>query len=282
MSFYGTDHKFTDWVSASRFLHEEEKEAYVFCFLDKMLGNRPVHGGYYTCLSTITRGACFTLTSAAPKSIAQVTIDVLLAWMGIRKEGVENTVAAQLMRYKNGNTIELIKDNKRHEVANSYFWATEKKSMGKDVFVNPDMIRVKQGQKQSLLLHDDLAKIAVISRVLTKYLTKRSIPTMDLAKRYARDAAYNTMVVEQLGDVIKSDVRSMSLNPVFGLLWRAVCNDRENSACDKLTTAFSLHADRITDAGEKAHMQDRLEKSYDYARDILDTLEKVPDHQCFP
>ncbi|KAL1644116.1 hypothetical protein SLS61_008946 [Didymella pomorum] len=255
--------------------------AHVFCFLDKMLGSRPLDWGYYTYLSTITRGACFTLTSAAPQSIAQVTIDVLLAWMGVRKEAVENTMAADLMRYKNGKNIKNVK-NEQDEVANSYFWATEKKPAGKDVFVNPDMFRAKQRQAQILLLDNNLAKVAVTSSVLEKHLPKRRTSIMDFAKRYAQDAAYKTIVVEQLDDIIKTDVTSMSLNPVFGVLWRAVCNDRKNPARDKLITAFSFYADKIADADEKARLKNWLEESYDYASEIRDCLNKVPDHQSFP
>lgn len=280
-SFGGNGPRFTDWVSACKFLHEGEKNAHVFCFLDKMLGSRPLDWGYYTYLSTVTRGACFTLTSAAPQSIAQVTIDVLLAWMGVRKEAVENTMAADLMRYKNGKNIKNVK-NEQDEVANSYFWATEKKPAGKDVFVNPDMFRAKQRQAQILLLDNNLAKVAVTSSVLEKHLPKRRTSIMDFAKRYAQDAAYKTIVVEQLDDIIKTDVTSMSLNPVFGVLWRAVCNDRKNPARDKLITAFSFYADKIADADEKARLKNWLEESYDYASEIRDCLNKVPDHQSFP
>jgi hypothetical protein len=280
-SFGGFGQRFADWVSACKFLHEGEKKAHVFCFLDEVLGSRPLDGGYYTYLSTITRGACFTLASAASHSIAQVTIDVLLAWMGIRKEGVENTMAAQLMRYKNGKNIRNIK-NEQDEVANSYFWATDKKPIGKDVFVNPNIFQAKQRQEQILLLDNNLAKVAVTSSVLEKHLPKRRTPILDFAKRYAQDAAYKTIVVEQLKDIIETDVASMSLNPVFGVLWRAVCNDRENPARDKLITAFGFNVDRITDVYEKTRMKSWLEESYDYASEIKDTVDKVLDHQRFP
>lgn len=105
---------------------------------------------------------------------------------------------------------------------------------------------------------------------------------MDFAKRYAGDAAYKAIVVEQLNDIIEMDVTSMSLNPVFGVLWRAVCNDRENAAHDKVITAFGLHVDKIADADEKARMKNWLQESYDYASEILDSLEKVSDDQHLP
>ncbi|KAJ4381035.1 hypothetical protein N0V86_003382 [Didymella sp. IMI 355093] len=280
-SYDGFGQEFADWVSACKLLHEGEKKAHVFCFLDEELGSRPINGGYYMYLSTITRGACLTLTSAAPRSIAQVTVDVLLAWMGVGKEGVESTMAAQLMRYKSGKNIKNIK-NEQDEIANSYFWAAEKKPTGTEVFVNPKMFQAKQRQEQILRLDNNLAMVPVTSSMLGKYLPKRTTATIDFAKRYARDAAYKVIVIEQLNDIIETDVTSISLNPVFGVLWRAVCNDRESSARNNLITAFGFHVDRIADADEKVRMRNWLEESYDYASTILDILENMPDHQRFP
>lgn len=280
-SFDGFGHKFADWVSACKLLHEGEKKARVFCFLDEQLGSRPIDGGYYTYLSTITHGACFTLTSAKPYAIAQLTVDVLLIWMGAGKEGLEHTMAAHLIRYKNGKSIRKITDE-QDATANSYFWAADKKPTGKDVFVNPSMFQAKQRQDQILLLDANLTEVAVTPGVLEKHLPKRRSSIMDFAKRYAQDQAYKAVVAEQLNTIIESDVASMSLNPVFGVLWRAVCNDRENPARDKLTTAFGLNVERIKDAEEKLRMKDWLEESYDHASEILDVLEMVPRHQRFP
>lgn len=154
-SYDGFGHNFADWASACKFLHEGEKRGACLLFLDEELGSRPVNGGYYTYLSTIIRGACFTLASAAPHYIAQVTVDVLLAWMGASKEGVESTMAAKLMRYKNGKDIKDVK-NEQDELANSYFWATDKKPKGVDVFVNPNVFQVQQRQEQIMRLDNNL------------------------------------------------------------------------------------------------------------------------------
>lgn len=281
-SFDGYGHKFADWTSACNILHVGEKKSHVFCFLDQELGDRPLNGGYYTYLSTVTRGACFTLTDSTPHSIAQVTIDVLLSWMGAGKAGTECvTMAAKLMRYKNGKNIKNI-NTELDEIANQYFWAANKRPEGKEVFINPKLFEASQKQEQILRLEDNLAKVAVTSEVLEKHLPKRKTPILDFSKRYAADAVYRALVVEQLQSIIESDVTSMSLNPVFGVLWRAVCNDRANSARDRLITAFGLHVDRITNSDEKEGMKNWLEESYDYANQILDTLDEVPEHQRFP
>ena len=282
LSYGGTGHKFADWVSACNTFHEGEKKAHVFCFLHRELANSPMQGGYYTYLSTITRGACFSLTNPEPQIIAQITVDVLLTWMGAGKEGVENTkMAAKLMRYKSGANIGSI-TSEQDEVANTYFWATSEKAKGDRVLINPRLFEAQQKQAQTERMRANITKAAVSTTLLQKYLPKRRIPIVDFAKRYAEDTTYKAVVVEQLNDIIKTDVASMSLNPVFGKLWRAVCKDRENPARDELITAFGLHVDKISDAEERTRMKNWLEESYDYASEILDTLDNVPGHQRFP
>jgi hypothetical protein len=180
---------------------------------------------------------------------------MLLAWMGAGKAGVENTkMVAKLIRYKNGKNIKNIRDE-QDEIANTYFWASSKKAKGKEVFINPNMFEASQRQEHIMRLEDNLAKVAVTSEILEKYLPKRKTSIMDFAKRYAADKVYKALVVEQLQTIIETDVTSMCLNPVFGVLWRAVCNDCENSARDKLITAFSLHIDKIKNEDEKERMK---------------------------
>ncbi|KAJ4989273.1 dihydroxyacid dehydratase [Stagonosporopsis vannaccii] len=280
-SYSGFGHNFADWVSACKTLHEGEKKAHVFCFLDQFLGDRPLNGGYYTYLSTITRGACFTLTDSTPHSIAQLTIEVLLAWMGAGKAGVQNTMNAKLVRYKNGRNINKI-TTEQDELANTYFWAINKKPRGKNVLLNPKLFEAQQQQEQVVCLEDNLAKAWVTSNLLETNLPKRKTPIMDFAKRYAEDVAYKALVVKQLQNIIESDVSSMALNPVFGVLWRAVCNDRGNPAREKLITSFGLYVDRIVNADEKVRMKNWLDESYDYAGEITEFLDNIPDHQCFP
>lgn len=60
-----------------------------------------------------------------------------------------------------------------------------------------------------------------------------------------------------------------------------MCNDRENPARYGLIAAFGLHVDKIKDLKEKMRMKNWLEESYDHATKILETLEAVPEEQCF-
>ncbi|KAJ4317017.1 hypothetical protein N0V94_005158 [Neodidymelliopsis sp. IMI 364377] len=281
-SYDGFGHKFADWVSACRTLYEGEKKAHIFCFLDQELGSRPLNAGYYTFLSTITRGACFTLTNPTPHNIAHVTVDVLLTWMGAGKEGVGSGImAAKLTRYKSGKTLKNIVTD-RDELANTYFWAADENTRSGNVFISPKILEAQRKQEQIMRLDNNLAQIVVDAEALRKHLPKRRTPVMDFAKRYAEDAVYRNVVIEQLQNIVETDVTSMSLNPVFGVLWRKVCNDRQNPARNTLITAFGLHVEKILDADERGRMKNWLEESYDYATEILDMLDKVPEHQQFP
>ncbi|KAH9860388.1 hypothetical protein J1614_011719 [Plenodomus biglobosus] len=275
--YAGFESQFADWVTACNQLRHGPRKAHVFCLLDQSLNKRPMNSGYYTYLSTITRGACLTLIDSKPHSIAQVTVDVLLAWMEAEKAGVEKSrISAKLMRYKNGQDITRIKDEK-DPIANRYFYAHSP-----PFNVSQQHLKAAAEKRLTEQMQDNIAEVLLDSDILKKFLPKRSTPVANFADRYARDVQYKQLVVDQLRAIIKTDVTSMSLNPVFGSLWRAVCSDRENPARDELLTDFSLHVDRIAKADEKAQMKNWLEGSYDYAADILETLNAVPEAEQYP
>ncbi|PVI05523.1 hypothetical protein DM02DRAFT_668177 [Periconia macrospinosa] len=285
-SYAGYGHHFADWVSAARQLHYGEKKAHVFCFLDESLRSNTLNSGFYMYLSTMTRGACLFLpTENGGWGIARITVDVLLAWMGVAKVGVEENDAsprAKLARYKSVEGIKQAK-NEADEAANSYFWAQIKVhgkvsvgGMTKVAAETQERLRVKEG------IEANVVEKNVDAEVLRKYLPKRKTLVGDFAKRYAVDGEYRTLVTEQLGRIVRRDVTSMSLNPVFGTLWRAVCNDRENEGRDGLVQAFSLEVDKIQDVEARNRMKNWLEESYDYAAEILYDLNQVPEGQRFP
>jgi hypothetical protein len=262
-SYGGYGPFFADWVSACNLLHAGPKKAHVFSFLDGSMGIGTVNSGYYTYLSTITHGASLALTHASPQGIAQTTVHVLLAWMGVTKAGADKeAMPAILVRYRKGDNLKQIKDEK-DSTANSYFWAA------KDANIK-------------VLLESNVAQVNLDSHVLEKYLPKRKTTVIDFAQRYAEDVRYKNVVGEQLKAIIESDVSSMSLNPVFGSLWRAVCRDRANPMRDEIITTFSFHVEKIKDGDEKARMKSWLEESYDYAGEITDTLENISCDESFP
>jgi hypothetical protein len=105
-----------------------EKKAHVFSFLDSSTASYVAVSGYYSYLSAVTHGACFHLTKSDPSSIAEATVDVLLAWMGVEKAGsVSVELPANLVRYIHGKTIRKLKDE-ADPTANDYFWAAGPKN----------------------------------------------------------------------------------------------------------------------------------------------------------
>ena len=139
-------------------------------------------------------------------NISQVTVEILLAWMGVRKAGTESIkLPARLCRHNDSADILSVKGD-RDEPAKKYF----------------------DTKKRQGLLQASFTKLNLSTGVLDAYLPKKRSPLQDFATMYARSAAYRNVVVWQLRDIIERDVSAMSLNPVFGSLWRALCNDREN------------------------------------------------------
>ena len=105
---------------------------------------------------------------------------------------------------------------------------------------------------------------------------------LDFPQRYKADEAYRHSAIEIIKELIQSDGVALSVNPVFGTLWRTVCSDRQNKARDKLTTMLGTAVENITDANTKSRVKKWLEESYDYAAEINDWIESVPDAERFP
>jgi hypothetical protein len=255
---------FSDWVSAVNALRAGEKKAQVFSFLDANLAGYKALSGYYSYLSAITHGACFHLTKSDATSIAEATVDILLAWMGVEKAGSASVeLPASLVRYVNGQTIRKLKDE-RDEAANDYFWASGAKDAAER--------RITK----------NIAHVKLTSNVLRQHLPKKHTSIMNFADRYKKDEHYRYTATQHIAKLIESDITAISLNPVFGSLWRAVCNDRGNSERDNLLNAFSLHVERLADVDEKVRMKAWLEESYDHGAEIADLVESIPKEDQFP
>ena len=208
----------------------------------------------------MTGGASFTLTKSQPSDISQTTVGILLAWMGAEKAGsmtVEKLSATRAV-YKNLIGLQDIKDESDPK-ADRYFQIPQK---------GTDKI--------------EMQKIVLTSEVLKQTLPKKKTPVQDFAKRYATDDEYKVLVVDHLKKIIHDSVTTMSLNPVFGSLWRAICNDRNNDARDGLINDLGQQVDRISDPSEKARMKTWLEESYDYTAEVIEAVQSVPADERYP
>jgi len=282
-SYGGFGPHFADWVSASKWLSKRagEKKAQVFSILERDMPF--TSAGYYNYLSTMTGGATLYLTDSTPSSISKVTVEVLLAWMGAEKAGATasaNTeLPAYLARYVSIEGIKNLLDE-RDPKAKPYFLATNMDSKANGVRTKVrDFLATNLGSKAN---GEGITKVRATAEVLKKYMPLKETPIQDFAKRYFVDEQYKKTVIEHLKKIISEDVATISLNPVFGSLWRAVCNDRENPARDEVITAFGHQVDCIQNAEEKARMKVWLEESYDFTAEVTEAIESVPLSQRFP
>jgi hypothetical protein len=266
-SYGGFGPSFVDWVSACKMLRKGEKKVQVFCMLAPSMGWQ--YAGHYNYLCTMSGGSCISLKDSKPSTISKVTVEILLAWMGVEKTGSTEAVKAtelpaEMCRYKNIDNIKTIKHE--DDPTAGPFFATTASTLS----------------NAKRLIGENITSIGIKADVLKKHLPKKSTPVTDFAKLWKTDAAYREIVVEHLTKIIESDVRAMSLNPVFGSLWRAVCNDRTLEAREGLISAFGLQIERISNTDEKAQMKAWLEESYDYTAEVNDIIGKVPENERFP
>ncbi|USW54868.1 Putative von Willebrand factor A-like domain superfamily [Septoria linicola] len=238
-SYSGCGHIFSDWVKGSRQLRGPGKIAQVLCIIEN---NSSSWSGVFEYISAVTNGACIHLDMVTARNISQITVDVLLAWMGVKKDGatVKNENDPLLPQF-------IAVDNiyHRHRLPNI---TDERLTMG----------------------------------ALETCLVKRAVPVQDLSKMYTSDLEYRSLVATELRHVIENDVTIMSLNPVFGSLWRKFCNDRSVEGRQAILDLFGSKIEAITDCGERASMKAWLEESYDYSADVLATIASEPAEEKFP
>lgn len=259
-SFGGFGPSFVDWMSAARTLKGGAKRAVVFSFVshDNVSSYTP-----YLYLSTMTGGVHFGFDHVTPNIISQLTLGVLLTWMGAGKavEGDETKVG-NLKRYLSIENLEQAR-NEEDAVLDRFF------AKG---YSGPALNLARNNVETKPVTLKDMPSV----------LKARGPSVKNFAKRYVDDEAYKKLAVEQLRRIILTNVAAVSVNPIFGTLWRTVCNDRTNEARDELITEFGRQVDRIADATEKARMKAWLEESYNYKAEIQAEIAKIPAEERFP
>ncbi|KUJ12891.1 uncharacterized protein LY89DRAFT_652250 [Mollisia scopiformis] len=265
--------QFVDWVSAANSLRSGDKKAQVFSILERDM--RYEEAGYYNYLSAMTGGTCFYLAKSSAADISQVTVDVLLSWMGAGKAGAVGNpdLPAFLTRYADSAGMMVLKNEK--DLAACKFFLATSDSAYDSVIPDAGRAAIKRGAA-------NVIKIKASSDVLKKFLPKKNTPVLNFAKRYAVDADYRRVALRELKKIIDTDVVVISLNPIFGSLWRDAVADRDHEARDELVKVFGSQVDRIADANEKARMRIWLEESYDFTSEVAEAIESVPVDQRFP
>ncbi|KAJ5766912.1 uncharacterized protein N7511_004528 [Penicillium nucicola] len=258
-SFSNYGISFRDWVSASKILRDGPKQAQVFTILD---GNSGGHDtGWYTYLCHITGGACTAMTRNEDPS--KLTIDLLLAWMGVEKVSSESSMVTErttgsLLQYESADDIEEFQSEK--DAKSLRFFS--------------------HGWNDTC--GDNIRATLLTTDILKKQIPKKTTPVLDFAKRWNTDPRYKDLVIRSLKQIINDNVQAMALNPVFGTLWRAVCNDREHEYREELLSAFSRSLEKIADTTQRASMKLWLEESYDFAQEITSHIAEVSEEDKYP
>lgn len=253
---YGSsDKSFVDWAAAAHLLRHGPKRAIVF----PVVSGAPNHSPY-VFLSTVTGGNTFPLKSLDANTISRLTVNVLLTWMRLgRTIEEDNIVLANVWQYKDTNSVgKVVSETSGF----SNFVAT--------TFDNWD--RVKHSIQEQ----------RVTCGTLPDIMKARGPRVSPFAKKYASDTEYRQLAADQLRRLIKFDVIIITVNPIFGSLWRAVCNDRISESRDELVSLFSYHVQNVQDIDEKGRLNKWLEESYNYAAEIDDFINKIPDEFQFP
>lgn len=269
---FGVGDYFLDWVSACQTLsgkkhaakYEKPVRSQVFCIIDKSSIATVAPFAY---LSHATGGSCFWMRETATSAtIASLTMDIILTWMGAGKQGVavaeSDFATARLIRY--------LKVDDFHEMRNEADERIAKYMPAKSISGYVEAAK------------NNIELVNVQDNPMKKLIQPRATPIPDFSKRYSEDPSYARLVVEHIRKIIDEDVTSITINPVFGSLWRTVCNDRDNPARDELLERFSTGIQGIVNKDDKERAAAWLEESYNFSAEIEATIREVAEEDRFP
>ncbi|KAL6907373.1 hypothetical protein GGI43DRAFT_397207 [Trichoderma evansii] len=253
---------FVDWTSAAKTFATGPKKAVVFSVIQQISVNAC---SPFLYLSTVTGGNLFEISDMASDKISQLTIGLLLTWMRLGKTATNTeTQLGHLTRYKSRTDI-LEANNEEDPVLRKY--------IAKGHFSrSPSVVQCEKNVESEAMKLIELPSL----------VKARGPKVESFAEKYNNNPAYKSMAFRQLRLIIETNVSAISLNPIFGSLWRAACNDRLHPGRDELITLFSVAVDRISDANEKARMKAWLAESYNYVDDINDMIKAVAREDRFP
>ncbi|KAF3939295.1 hypothetical protein ABW19_dt0200302 [Dactylella cylindrospora] len=242
----------TDWMSCCRLMAKNKVQ--VMSVLDGSLG---VQASWYVVLSAATNGVAVSLDKVDAHRISLVSMDLLMAWLNQRPRGQsERGVMTLSWSSIFASRFKAIKDE------------TPKNSGG-------------------FLPKFDNDKYLVNSLRSEQYDAKRDVkftraPIQDFALHFTSDEEYKKLAYDALEMIIGFDVSTISLNPVFGELWRVMCAERGSEARDRVVNAFAVAVNKMTDGPIKDGMKVWLEESYNQTKEIERLIAAVPADDAYP
>ncbi|EEY23973.1 dihydroxyacid dehydratase [Verticillium alfalfae VaMs.102] len=256
-SFGGSGPDFIDWISGATLLSDGDRKAQVFA----LVYATDVQASLLY-LTTMTNGNYYHLKSATSDVVSDLTMHVLLAWMGFANDQDEHfNDIVTTATYRNTDGLRDARkegDSSLRSFMDSQAWRLQ----SSHVNFNITLSEKAQGHGTTVVVANP-----------------RALPMQALEARYANDAEYRVFASKQLAAIIESNASAVGTHPVYGSLWRAICADRANDARAGLVMAFGQAIDRITSETKRQKMKDWLAQSYDFSAVIKDAISDVAEDE---
>ncbi|KAJ7635094.1 hypothetical protein FB45DRAFT_743151 [Roridomyces roridus] len=236
-----------DWVKLCH--TARRRNCTVFSFVPSSMESE--YSAFYILLSELTSGICIASTTDDSTLISRLTLGVVMQWMGYATSGMDEVIlasSASLLRYQDESPLTATpKLSDELDGSRGY--------LPPSLSASPDSMALRALNKTRLQSTDI---------PLTVQTSK-----FDPGKRFAAPAEteYRDSVYESLTSIIQTNVASLTYNPIFGILWRAVCKDPDPRKA-ALTDLFSEYVGRIAVDEKKAAMRSWLEESFDQTDEI--------------
>ncbi|KAF5625652.1 dihydroxyacid dehydratase [Fusarium sp. NRRL 52700] len=200
----------------------------------------------YLYLSSTT-GADFYRTTYNSRVISRLTIGLLLTWM--QADGHINIPQAFRIAYRSNPTL--------------LYTASEANI---ETFCGPEC-----GNLQTFdTILEPRREVDSNDQQLSKFTSR------NLASNYINGSEYHkTVIARHLDRIIRTNVSVITIHPLFGRLWAAVCLDRTgNNIKRTLLEKFRAQVEHISNARDKGQAQNWLEESYTFFHEIMPEVQK--------
>ncbi|EWC46557.1 hypothetical protein DRE_04280 [Drechslerella stenobrocha 248] len=241
-----------DWVSCCHMMAKHRVQ--VMSILSQSID---IHVSWYAMLSAATNGVAVTLDGVNAHNISLVSMDLLMAWLGQAPRG--------------GSVPGVM----------TVSWSP---SLAKKFKAMKD--ETPKGSCGFLPKHDN-DKVLTHKPHTQQYDAMKDVhhkrePVQDFALHFTADPEYQKTVYETLETIIEFDVATISLNPVFGELWRVVCAERGSNDRERVVNAFADAVGNMAPGSIKDGMKGWLEESYNQTKEIERIIAEVPSQNSYP
>lgn len=254
----------TDWVKLSK--KAKQSNCTIFPILEQGMAQASVR--FFALISAFTNGMVFTTPARTSAEISQLTLDLLLSWMG---ESISPPkYSTEVIAFKRNPTQASLSVEDEEDGSRGYLPAN------------------KQGTKLEAL---DITRIRSLDEVQFDVVT--TLPNLSKKFLDPEEKAYRNKVHNALRHIINYNVVALTYNAVFGQvcplwlsvstsnypiqLWRAVCKDRNDPHRDELVDAFSNQVGKEKDQNRRQMLTEWLEESYNSEAEIQEMIDSAPD-----